>query len=280
MRELITKKYITKTVVHKDSKGNMQTVQHRVEGPATFLGCTTKEKIYEDNANRCVLIYLDPSKEQDKNVMDYQKQVRAGTIDKTIEEQKRQTLKNMQRLLQAKKVINPYATLIDLPESVLKPRRSIGILLSFIEAITLYHQYQCEQQQGYLLTHPSHIEWGFRLLKESLFRKSDELNASLRDFLERMKTIQDKEKKTSFYMQEIRLAMKLHPRTAQRYLYELLQYGYIKIAGGNKYRKGYEYELTALASANNLQGNIDKHIETVMQKIWAEYNKQKHLVRQ
>ena len=82
MRELITKKYITKTVVHKDSKGNMQTIQHRVEGPATFLGCTTKEKIYEDNANRCILIYLDASKVQDKNVMDYQKQVRAGQIDK------------------------------------------------------------------------------------------------------------------------------------------------------------------------------------------------------
>lgn len=278
MRELITKKYITKTVVHKDSKGNMQTVQHRVEGPATFLGCTTKEKIYEDNANRCVLIYLDASKEQDKNVMDYQKQVRAGNIDKTKEHAKRELLQNMQRMLQAKKIINPYATLIDLPQSVLKPRRSIGILLSFIEVITLYHQYQCTHKNGCLETHPSHIEWGFKLLKESLFRKSDELSASVRNFLEDLKVLLKKEKQKSFYAQQTRLVLNKDPRTIRRYLSELHLYGYIKITGGNKYRKGHEYELTELANNNNLQSLIDKHIEQVMQKIWQAY-KQRNKVQ-
>ncbi|MBN8703774.1 MAG: toprim domain-containing protein [Bacteroidetes bacterium] len=275
MRELITKKYITKTVVHKDSKGNLQTVQHRVEGPATFLGCTTKEKIYEDNANRCVLIYLDNSKEQDHNVMNYQKQLRAGIINEVREEQIRENLQNMQRLLQSRKVINPYAPLIDLPESILKPRRSIGILLSFIEAITLYHQYQCTTKDNCLEAHPSHIEWAFKLLKESLFRKSDELSAATRNFLESVKAILQKEKKSSFYMQQIRLALHLHPRTTQRYLYELQQYGYLKIAGGNKYKKGYEYELTELSRDNNLQTTIEKHLEQVMQKIWKAYE-EKH----
>lgn len=274
MRELITKKYITKTTVHKDAKGNMQTVQYRVDGPATFLGCTTKEKIYEDNANRCILIYLDNSKAQDKNVMDYQKQLRSGNIDKQSEEAKRKLLINMQSMLQPKKVINPYATLIDLPESVLKPRRSIGILLSFIEAITLYHQHQCKQEQGILITHPTHIEWGFRLLKESLFRKSDELSAAVRNFLESVKSLLIRQKKQSFYAMEIRQVLNLHPRTLRRYLYELHEFGYVKITGGNKYKKGYEYELTGLGKDNNLQSGIDKHIEIVMQKIWNAYEKQ------
>jgi hypothetical protein len=273
MRELITKKYITKTTVHKDAKGNMQTVQYRVEGPATFLGCTTKEKIYEDNANRCILIYLDNSKAQDKNVMDYQKQLRSGSIDKRSEQAKREILKNMQSMLQSKKVINPFATLIDLPESVLKPRRSIGILLSFIEAITLYHQYQCTVKDGCLETHPTHIEWGFRLLKESLFRKSDELSAAVRDFLESVKSILIKQKKQSFYAMEIRQVLNLHPRTLRRYIYELHEFGYVKITGGNKYKKGYEYELVGSAANNNLQSSIDKHIEIVMQKVWSKYNK-------
>lgn len=271
MRELITKKYITKTTVHKDAKGNMQTVQYRVDGPATFLGCTTKEKIYEDNANRCILIYLDNSKAQDKNVMDYQKQLRSGSIDKQSEQAKRNELKNMQSILQAKKVINPYATLIDLPESVLKPRRSIGILLSFIEAITLYHQYQCAVKDGYLVTHPSHIEWGFKLLKESLFRKSDELSAAVRDFLESVKSILNKQKKQSFYATEIRQELNIHPRTLRRYLYELQDFGYVKITGGNKYRKGYEYELTEMSKNNNLQSSIDKHIAKVMRVVWKQH---------
>ncbi len=274
MRELITKKYITKTTVHKDAKGNMQTVQYRVEGPATFLGCTTKEKIYEDNANRCILIYLDNSKAQDKNVMDYQKQLRSGSIDRQSEQAKREILKNMQSMLQPKKVINPFATLIDLPESVLKPRRSIGILLSFIEAITLYHQCQCTVKDGCLETHPTHIEWGFRLLKESLFRKSDELSAAVRDFLESVKALLTKQKKQSFYAMEIRQVLSLHPRTLRRYIYELHEFGYVKITGGNKYKKGYEYELVGSATNNNLQSSIDKHIEIVMQKIWKKYEEQ------
>ena len=267
MRELITKKYITKTTVHKDAKGNMQTVQYRVDGPATFLGCTTKEKIYEDNANRCILIYLDSSKAQDKNIIEYHKRNRAGIVDKQVEEANRKLLINMQTVLQPKKVINPYAPLIDLPESVLKPRRSIGILLSFIEAITLYHQYQCTIKDGCLVTHPTHIEWGFKLLKESLFRKSDELSASVRNFLESVQRLLLKGKKQSFYAMDIRQELQLHPRTLRRYLYELHDYGYIKITGGNKYKKGYEYELTHLATANNLQSSIDKHIEKVMQKV-------------
>lgn len=274
MRELITKKYITKTTVHKDAKGNMQTVQYRVDGPATFLGCTTKEKIYEDNANRCILIYLDSSKAQDKNIIEYHKRNRAGIVDKQGEQANRQLLINMQTLLQSKRVINRYAPLIDLPESVLKPRRSIGILLSFIEAITLYHQYQCQQEQGVLITHPTHIEWGFKLLKESLFRKSDELSAAVRNFLETVKALLIKDNKQSFYAMDIRQKLQLHPRTLRRYLYELNDYGYIKITGGNKYKKGYEYEFTELAKANHLQSSIDKHIETVMQKIWNAHKAQ------
>jgi DNA primase len=274
IRELISKKYITKTTVHKDAKGNMQTVQHRVEGPASFLGCTTREKIYEDNANRCILIYLDSSKEQDEKIMAYQKQVRAGAIDKTTEEQNRVLLQNMQTLLQTKKVINPYATLIDLPAAVLKPRRSIGILLSFIEAITLYHQFQCETDESgqILITHPTHIEWGFALLKESLFRKSDELSAALRNFLEELKELLTKEKKKSFFAIDIRKHSRISPRTLRKYLWELSDYGYIIVTGGNKYRKGYEYELSETGKDNTLKTSIDKHIETVLRNIWVQYN--------
>jgi DNA primase len=275
MREMITKKYLTKTVVHKDSKGNMQTIQHRVDGPATFLGCTTKEKMFEDNANRCILLYLDASTAQDQAIMLYQKQVRAGIIDKKQEKEQQTLLQNMQSLLHPKAVVNPFAPLIDLPHSVLKPRRSIGILLSFIEVITLYHQHQCELRNGCLVTHPSHIEWGFTLLKESLFRKSDELNASLRNFLEDLKALLLKESKVSFYAQETRLLLHKDPRTVRRYLHELQLYGYIKITGGNKYRKGHEYELTELGNQNTLHSSIDSHSKAVMEKIWQAYNASK-----
>ena len=66
LREIQSKKQVTKTVVIKDQKGKTKTVTLKVEGPVCVSGCTTKESLYEDNANRSFLIYIDESKEQDK----------------------------------------------------------------------------------------------------------------------------------------------------------------------------------------------------------------------
>ena len=279
IRELITKKKISKTVTLKDSKGNLRTVTLTVEGPVTFCGCTTREKLYEDNANRCLLIYLDGGKEQDTRIMDYHKQLRAGLINKEAEQELRKQLQHMQCILKAVDVINPYATLIELPAEVFKPRRTLSLLLSFIESITLYHQYQCETSSppgrpgGAIITHPTHIEWALKLLRDVLFRKSDELNAAQRNFLEVLKTLLAAENKKSFYAGDVRKQLRLPPRTLSRYLYELQQYGYIKITGGNKYRKGYEYEI--VPDQDNLQSSIDKHTAAIMQKVWQAYQERK-----
>jgi predicted transcriptional regulator len=65
LRELQSKQRISKTITIKDKNGNTKTIHLKVYGPVCIAGCTTKESIYEDNANRCFLIYLDESDEQD-----------------------------------------------------------------------------------------------------------------------------------------------------------------------------------------------------------------------
>ena len=80
LREIKSKKRITKTVVIKNTKGETRTVSLVVEGPVCVSGCTTKESLYEDNANRSFLIYIDESKEQDSNIMAYQRKLSAGKI--------------------------------------------------------------------------------------------------------------------------------------------------------------------------------------------------------
>jgi energy-coupling factor transporter ATP-binding protein EcfA2 len=72
LRELQSKRRISKTVTLKDSKGNLKTVTLTVEGPVSVSGCTTRERIYEDNANRCLLLHIDGSKDQDRKILDYQ----------------------------------------------------------------------------------------------------------------------------------------------------------------------------------------------------------------
>ncbi len=171
LRELQTKRRISKTVTLKDSKGNLKTITLTVEGPVCVSGCTLKEKIYEDNANRCLLLYIDQGKGQDKRITEYQTKSASGEINKQREQQYKKLFKNIQQVLQPVKVINPYAKYIELPEQVFKPRRTMTLLLGFIEAITFYHQYQREvkrdeNNQPYITTTIGDIEAAFTLLKK------------------------------------------------------------------------------------------------------------------
>lgn len=266
LRELQSKRSISKTVTLKDNKGNLKTVTLKVEGPVSVSGCTTREKIYEDNANRCILIYIDTSSDQDQKIMQYQQQVSARTINKNQEAEAREQLKNIQRLLKPVQIRNPYAAEIQLPESVFKPRRTMMLLLSFIETITYYHQHQRQQKNGYIETTPEDVEWGFRLLKESLFAKSDELSGACRKFLEQLKNhVQSGE---SFVANGIRQKIRIAPSTLRRYLFDLSRYGYIKVIGGSKY-KGLEYQIVDYKEYEQLRSEIDDKLEEILNKIKA-----------
>jgi hypothetical protein len=146
LRELQSKKRITKTVVHKDRKGNTKTIHLTVEGPVSVAGCTTQESIYEDNSNRSFLLYIDESQEQDIRIMNYQRAVSAGQVNEQEQCQSRLSLQNVQRILKPIKVINPFAMYLSLPSAVFKPRRTNSHYLQFIEAITFYKQYQRESK--------------------------------------------------------------------------------------------------------------------------------------
>lgn len=279
IRELQTKKRISKTVTIKDKNGQMRTITLIVEGPVSVIGCTTKEKIYEDNANRAILIYLDSSKEQDEKIMTYQKQHRAGMIDTHKEKLLQEKLQNMQRVLEPVKIKNPYAMLINLPKEIFKPRRTLPLLLTFIEAVTFYHQYQREQkadeQTGeiYIEVHPQDIENGFKLMKDVLFRKSDELSGAAREFYQWLKQWDGQNKKKGFYASNIRQGNRIHPRTLSRYLQELTEYGLLQITGGSKHRTGYSYKITPNRDYETLQKSINEQTEKVLKNVWNAYYK-------
>jgi DNA primase len=268
LRELQSKRRISKTVTLKDTKGNLKTITLTVEGPVSVSGCTTRERLYEDNANRCLLLYIDGSKEQDRRIMDYQARTSAGAVDRQQEQATRHLLQNMQRVLKPVTVINPYAGHIRLPEQVFKPRRTMGLLLSFIEGITLLHQYQREvkrdgQNQPYIETTPEDIEAAFALLKDALFAKSDELTKATRGFLELLKRVLQEQQKGSFTAREIREQLRINPNNLKRYLVELERYGYIK-GSGNRYRGSYEYSITNVQEYEQLKSSIDRHLQAIL----------------
>ena len=193
LRELQSKKRITKTVVHKDRKGNTKTIHLTVEGPVSVAGCTTQESIYEDNSNRSFLLYIDESTEQDERIMNYQRLLSAGEINELSQLEAKQLLQNVQRVLKPIKIINPFAKYLSLPSVVFKPRRTNSHYLQFIEAITFYKQWQRHRQvdketgEEYIETTIEDIQEANELIQEVLLRKSDLLNGACRQFFERLK---------------------------------------------------------------------------------------------
>ncbi|WKK80383.2 hypothetical protein QYS47_32610 [Marivirga arenosa] len=261
LREIKSKKRITKTVVVKNTKGETRTVTLTVEGPVCVAGCTTKESLYEDNANRSFMIYIDESRGQDEKIMAYQRKLSAGKVDIAAAHQLQELLKNTQRVLKPVSIRNPYAEQLQLPAIVFKPRRTNAHYLAFIEAVTFYHQYQREEEtdretgEVYINTTLEDIEEANKLMKEVLIRKSDPLNEASRNYLEWLKSWLKKEGKEEFTNQEVRKATRINPSNQKRYMVELQAYDFVEKIKGEK-GKVHHYRIVEMEEYESLKQNV------------------------
>lgn len=278
LREFMSKQSISKLTTDKDAKGNNVQKVLVVEGPICVSGATTKSNIYEDNANRSFLLHVDESPGHAREVMDYQRKLQAGMVNEAEQQKYKRLLQNSQRLLRKVRVINPFATMLDIPECVFKKLRTNMHYLRLIEIITFYHQHQREMRTGangqaYITTTPEDIQWANFLIKDSLLRKSDELSGQVRHFFESLKSFADKkEEPKTIYAKEVREAFRMNPMTINRYLRELENRGYIQRNGGNR-KTGFEYEIKAWDEYDKLKSGIDI-LDEILEKVKARYNSQ------
>lgn len=272
LRELQSKKRISKTIAQKNSKGETKSIQVVVEGPVSVAGCTTREKIYEDNSNRSFLIYLDESAEQDKRIMDYQRAVSAGQINTKQETEAVNLLKNVQRTLEPIKVVNPFADKLILPKEVFKPRRTNTHYLQFIEIVTFYNQLQREQKADkatgeiYIETTIEDIEEANKLLKPILLRKSDNITGASRNHFEKLKLYLVGESQKQFTNSEISKLFRISIATIKRYHLDLLINGYLKLVR-KKGKKSHFYEVVSYEEFQELQSSINSVLDNALEEI-------------
>lgn len=282
IRELQSKQKISKTITMRDRNGITRTLHLTVKGPVSIGGCTTSEHIYEDNANRSFLIYLDETEAQDERVMEYQRKLSAGKIDVTEQQRLQKLLQNVQRILQPITVRNPYAEQLIIPKEVFKPRRSNAHYIAFIEAITFYKQYQREHKvdkesgEIFIETTLEDIAEANELMKDILLKKSDELGYATRKYFEQLKSyIQERDAalppsgevgRGLFINSSIRKVFREHPSKQKRFMIELQQYGFIKKIDGDK-KKGFVYEVVSQEEYNKLQHTINTALDDVLQKL-------------
>ena len=282
---LQTQGKLVKTRTTKDKNGMFHSTTFEVQGKLCLIGCAYSDKNYENLSLPFLMLHLNHSAAQDQAVMQYQKKRKAGLIDTRQITQAQKRLKDVVATLENVSVINPYATLIELPPQIRHPRKSMLLLLNFIEIITYFFQYQRAQKadpdtgEVFIETHPDDIELAFQLLKQPLLRRADELTTPARGFYNWLKHYLDQAKIQEFTALDLRREKPIHPRTLNRYLNELKLFGYIQITGGNKYR-GYRYRITGLGDQNHLNAQIEQALQKNLEKIRKAHQKQQHKQQQ
>jgi predicted transcriptional regulator len=280
LRELQSKQRISKTITIKDKNGNTKTIHLKVYGPVCIAGCTTKESIYEDNANRCFLIHLDETAEQDERVMDYQRKISAGKINIADENQAKQVLQNVQSVLQPITVINPFAEQLKIPNEVFKKRRTNAHYLAFIEVITFFKQYEREQKvdeatgEIFIETTIEDIAEANGLLKQILLRKSDELNGATRNYFEELKQHLVKSNQSSFTSTSIRNQLRIPISSVKRYHAALMDAGLIKKVESRN-TKAWHYEIISKEEYTKLQNSIATALDEALQRLTSPIPAQK-----
>jgi DNA-binding IclR family transcriptional regulator len=97
---------------------------------------------------------------------------------------------------------------------------------------------------------------------DSIFLKVDELDGSLRQFFENLKTyVQEKENPQNyeFTQREIRHSLGISKSQLQRYINELIELEYLSVSGGYQNR-GLKYKISYWDNITKLRGQIREHL--------------------
>ena len=200
LRELITKKSITKAIPLKDAAtGQIKTVNIKVNGPISLAETTTNGEINPENLNRCFLIGIDESQEQTRLIHELQREnytlegfLQKKDLNKIIEKHI-----YAQRLLKKVLVFNPYAKYLSFPSSKLKTRRDNDKFLRLINVICFLHQYQRKlkikkisdkESIEYIECTPDDYRIAYELLSDGVLDNTlDDLPSPARKLLELIK---------------------------------------------------------------------------------------------
>jgi len=265
-RELQSNGELNSATSIKLDSGQITSGQKTVRGPIASLACTTRGEIYEDNMSRVFLIAVDESPEQTARIIDYQNGVAAGAINKSDEEKTKCFLQNWVRLLQPLPVVNPYAGQLRLPPEAHKIRRLNDLFQGFVKMVTLVNQYQrTRDEKGRLLTALEDVELAVHVLFESIVLKVDELDGSLRQFFERLKThLQTMHGKhyltAEFTLREIRQSLGVSKTQTFRYASDLVRLEYLRPVGGHL-NKGLHYRISYWDNYQALREKIKQNLE-------------------
>jgi DNA primase catalytic core len=274
LRELMSNQEISRFSTKTNSRtGDSKQVYLHVEGPVCVAGATTKDKVFEDNANRSFLIQIEENPHYEAEVLAYQGKVAAGLVNFKQREETINLLKACQLQIGPMEVLIPFAQKLELPAHVFKKMRTMNHYLTLIKAVTLWNHKQRKittdnEGNTFLLATLEDVEWANYLCKDSLLRKSDELGGKTRNFFESLKELIKQWNTKTFYAKDIRRHYRMHPMELQRRVNELEARGLLRCVNRSN-KPGNEYEISVWDDYEQLKSGIDI-MGAILQKLKNE----------
>jgi DNA primase len=269
VRELISKQQLTKLIVERDLYGRMKTKKVVLRAKVSVASTSTKDMVYEDNSNRSLLLFPDSSKAQDQRIMAYQQDRKAGLIDTDEEQRIQSLLQNVQRVLGRTdvRVLNPFAPLLSLPDTIYVPRRAMNIYLSLIETITFMHCFQRKpNKQGFIETTTEDIQLANQLIAEVFMQKSDTVSQGARNVLESLKKHLEQEKRSVFVTKDVVHELKINSSNLKRYLKEWISADLVRLQEGSNRYRGNEYRLLSDTEYSRMRQGVADSLNNQLAK--------------
>jgi hypothetical protein len=142
VRQMLSHGYISKATVVEGLKGR----EIRQDGPVSYSETTTKDSIFQEDANRCLQINTSADVELTRRILRAQSANYMPGQDNGQERKEniRRQHHIFQQMLQCVDVRIPYAKILadKVPTGQIEIRRIFGQMLSLIDVIAWLHQFQ------------------------------------------------------------------------------------------------------------------------------------------
>lgn len=240
--------------------GLLVTQQYRVEGPVMLFLTTTAIDVDEELVNRCLVLTINESREQTRQIQARQRARRtlSGLMAASESEATQGLHRNAQRLLRPLAVVNPFAERLTFLDDRTRTRRDHAKYLTLIDAIALLHQHQREikrlERRGqaieYIEVTLEDIARANALAHDVLGRSLDELPPQTRRVLGVIETLVEEQVRQQalvrtdvrFTRRELRSRCGMSDTAVRIHLERLVAMEYVRLAVGRNGQR-FEYEL-------------------------------------
>jgi DNA-binding transcriptional ArsR family regulator len=242
------KKLIAAAPIKDPQTGNMKTRIFTVEARAAFIEATTASAVNHENATRCFELSMDESAEQTKRIHERQRLMRTehGLVLREQAEVITRRHWNAQRLLEPLPVVIPYADRLTFPDAWMRTRRDHARFLNLIEVSAFLHQHQRERSRaGAIVASVADYAVAYALAAEVLAETLSDLRKPLREVLESIRALSLKGEtgtdetaapssrsggSGAVTRRDLREALALPDSTVRRWLAELVELEYLRVA--------------------------------------------------